>query len=59
MVSVTNMRYGQGHLLPKILLLAVGLPDQVLSDQGVCYTWYAASLYQFAQPMGTLCTVDA
>ena len=48
----------QGHLLTKILLLAVGLPDQVLSDQGVCYTWYAASLYQFAQPMDTLCTVN-
>ena len=48
----------QGHLLTKILLLAVGLPDQVLSDQGVCYTWYAASLYQFARPMGTPCAVN-
>ena len=47
-----------GHLLTKILLPAIGLPFQVPPDQGVCYTWCAASLYQFAQPMDTLCTVN-
>ena len=44
--------------MTKILFLVVGLPDEVSPDQGVCYTWYAASLYQFAQPMDTLCTVN-